>query len=629
MDPRRWAIKLLKSWILAPRRPIHCPEDSGTLKLTLSSDGPCSSQRHSSSRLPYYYCTDRRQPTPRRAQPPRRRRSRKPPSRSCEGLTFSRSGPIRPSSCGQPAQRGQLEWNTGPVADPSRAWQQRRRFVRSSATGIPDYYQHEATLHRTQSEHELSVRSSPRRRRSHARGHRSIPHRTPATGTGTVHLVAFGDSGNGSSSAGAAWRAPSSMPRRSTSRSMSGHRLQPRYLRAVRLVLFFPSIATGFVVIAVFPVNWEPRRYDGSATPYRTLFVLPRDGASAAFPNNAERFYSLDYGPVHFIALDTQAAFLSTARRQEQLAWLGRPAGSAASAPGGSLSFIVLPTVRGLSTDPTSRFVRRSARCSSIQRPDCLTGHEHSYERTVPWRESRRSRGRPLPSDTGGAGAAPYPVGRAHLPRSRAPSTLPADGPLADRRHARGCGTNGAVFDRFTLDLAQQQSDASPPQVSIVSPEAGAVLSGTATIEVSAADDARVEKVDLWVDGRSGRSTSPSRNVHRRHDRWPTARTRSRRAPSTSTAGGRPSRAVTVSNGASDATSFSTRRKPRCGPAPGGSHRYDRCGRTPSRTSRGRRGHNRSAARQPGALRRARGECHAGYELSAVAPAQGCRQLRL
>jgi hypothetical protein len=46
----------------------------------------------------------------------------------------------------------------------------------------------------------------------------------------------------------------------------------------------------------------------GSATPWRQLFVLPRDGASPAFPNNAERFYSFDYGPVHFVVLDTESA---------------------------------------------------------------------------------------------------------------------------------------------------------------------------------------------------------------------------------------------------------------------------------------------------------------------------------
>ena len=62
-------------------------------------------------------------------------------------------------------------------------------------------------------------------------------------------------------------------------------------------------------------------------------------------------------------------------------------------------------------------------------------------------------------------------------------------------------GTDGATFDRFTLNLAQQQGDTAAPQVSIVSPSAGAVVSGTEAIQVTADDDARVEKVDLWIDG--------------------------------------------------------------------------------------------------------------------------------
>jgi hypothetical protein len=57
------------------------------------------------------------------------------------------------------------------------------------------------------------------------------------------------------------------------------------------------------------------------------------------------------------------------------------------------------------------------------------------------------------------------------------------------------------VFDRFVLNLALQEGDAAVPQVAIASPSSGAVLSGVETIEVTASDDSRVEKVDLWVDG--------------------------------------------------------------------------------------------------------------------------------
>jgi hypothetical protein len=132
-----------------------------------------------------------------------------------------------------------------------------------------------------------------------------------------------------------------------------------------------------------------------------------------------------------------------------------------------------------------------------------LSGHEHSFERTVPWRESTdTSRQAVTYAVTGGGGAALYPIGQsAFTAFSRAVAHYlrlvisPTDATL------EAIGTNGAVMDRFTLNLAEQLSDASPPQVSIISPAAGAVVSGSETIEIAAADDTRVVKVDLWVDG--------------------------------------------------------------------------------------------------------------------------------
>jgi hypothetical protein len=59
----------------------------------------------------------------------------------------------------------------------------------------------------------------------------------------------------------------------------------------------------------------------------------------------------------------------------------------------------------------------------------------------------------------------------------------------------------GTVLDRYLLNPAQQKSDTAAPQVSIASPAAGATLSGNATVSVTADDDVRVEKVDLWIDG--------------------------------------------------------------------------------------------------------------------------------
>ena len=128
---------------------------------------------------------------------------------------------------------------------------------------------------------------------------------------------------------------------------------------------FFPFYRNWLRRKAMFPAIGNHDDMTNSATPYRTLFVLPRDGATAAYPNNAERFYSFDYGPAHFIALDTQAAFLSAARRQEQLAWLTADLQSAQDRPWRIAFFTARPTVPEQSTARTSRFGRRSAHSSN------------------------------------------------------------------------------------------------------------------------------------------------------------------------------------------------------------------------------------------------------------------------
>jgi acid phosphatase type 7 len=132
-----------------------------------------------------------------------------------------------------------------------------------------------------------------------------------------------------------------------------------------------------------------------------------------------------------------------------------------------------------------------------------ITGHEHSYERSVPWRESPdRTKQAVTYIVTGGAGARLYPV-----------RTSPWTARSVSKYHyirvnVSGCvlyheavGADGVMFDRFTLDRCRQASDGGSPTVRIMSPGGGATVSGTVSVSVSATDDTRVEKVDLFVDG--------------------------------------------------------------------------------------------------------------------------------
>ena len=392
-----------------------------------------------------------------------------------------------------------VEYRTG-----SGAWRSATgtsTFRAASATGIPDYYQHEVTLTGlspgTIYQYDLRVAGADA-----TPGIVDQFRSAPATGTGTIRLVAFGDSGNGSSAQG-------QIAARLDGETFdfAVHTGDIAYSNGTYAdfdARFFPYYRNWLRRSAVFPSIGNHDDRTASATPYRTLFVLPRDGASAAYPNNAERFYSVDYGPVHLIALDTEAAFLSSARRQEQIDWLVSDLQASQQQPWRIAFFHRPPYSSG--TEHGSDLAIRQAFGPLFEQYNVqvvLNGHEHSYERSVPWRESTNTNWQAVTyAVTGAAGAALHPTGRsAWTAFSRAAfhylrlTISPTDATL------EAVGTNGAVLDRFTLNLAQQEADASAPQVSIVSPAAGAVVSGTETIHAAADDDTRVEKVDLWVDG--------------------------------------------------------------------------------------------------------------------------------
>jgi hypothetical protein len=374
-------------------------------------------------------------------------------------------------------------------------------FRSSSATGIPSYYQHEALLNGltpgTTYQYDLRLGAA-----DPTPGVVDSFRTAPPDGSGTVRLVTFGDSGNGSTAQSqiAALIAADTF-------DFAVHNGDVAYSQGTYAQFesfFFPYYGAWLRQKAIFPSIGNHDDMTASATPYRTFFVLPRDGASAAYPNNAERFYSVDYGPVHLVVLDTEAAFLNTSRRAEQIAWLTADLQASQAAPWRIAVFHRPPYSSG--AEHGSELAVRAAFGPLFEQYNVqlvINGHEHSYERTVPWRESTNTARQAVTYViTGGAGAGLYPIGRsAWTAFSRSSHNYvratisPADIVL------EAIGPTGAVFDRFTLDRALQASDASAPTVSIVPPASGAVLTGTETVEVNADDDARVEKVDLWIDG--------------------------------------------------------------------------------------------------------------------------------
>ena len=363
---------------------------------------------------------------------------------------------------------------------------------------------------------------------------------------------------------------------------------------------------------AIFPTIGNHDDMTSSATPYRTLFVLPRDGArprSRTTPN-----VSTASTTARCISSRSTPKPLSCHRRAGKSRSPGLPQISRRRrvSRGGSCSFTGRRTASG--TEHGSDLAIRQAFGPLFEQYNVqfvLNGHEHSFERSVPWRESTNTARQAVTYIvTGGGGAVGYPVGRSPwtafaraVPHYVRMTISPTDATL------EAVGANGAVLDRFTLNPSQQKSDTVAPQVSIVSPGSGATLSGNANVTVSADDDVRVEKVDLWLDGqlRAIDLTEPY-CVHDQHDdthRW-NAFDRSARLRHRRQARVRGAQREGVERAAGGRHRALRRRGTRARRIVARRHRQHRRRWSPPRTSRGRRRNHRPATRQPAALRRAR-----------------------
>jgi 3',5'-cyclic AMP phosphodiesterase CpdA len=168
------------------------------------------------------------------------------------------------------------------------------------------------------------------------------------------------------------------------------------------------------VLFSQTPVFPTPGNHDyrtERARPYLTNFFLPEN---AALPEDRERYYSFDWGAVHFVAVDTEAPLReSPGKTENMLTWLDndlaattrpwivvyfhRPAYSTSLLRGGDLM------VRNRITPILEKH----------KVPIVFAGHNHVYERFHPIRE-----GKPVPLTqggvvyvtTGGGGAPSYIV---------------------------------------------------------------------------------------------------------------------------------------------------------------------------------------------------------------------------
>lgn len=368
------------------------------------------------------------------------------------------------------------------------------------------YYQHEATVTgldpATSYPYELRVRGATAASGDSFRT-------APSTGTGALRFIAFGDSGIGST-------AQRSLATRmnadtfelalhtgdivygtsSTSGDATYRTYQSWFFDIYRDWLerrpFFPSMG-----------NHDGRQSNNYGQAYLDLFVLPESAGASTYPDHAERYYSFDYGPVHFVALDTERAFEAGARRQAQVNWLTADLSSTAQ-PWKIVYMHRSPYSAG--GEHGSDLVVRQTFGPIFEQHGvqlAVSSHEHVYERTAPWRESTStSRQAVTYIVTGGGGARLYPASMAawtaHSRSEYQYLRVAVNGCVLT---TEGVKTSGDTFDPFTLDRCAQASDVAPPTVRVTAPANGSTVSGTVTINVAAADDVQVVKVDVWIDG--------------------------------------------------------------------------------------------------------------------------------
>jgi hypothetical protein len=136
---------------------------------------------------------------------------------------------------------------------------------------------------------------------------------------------------------------------------------------------FFDTYANVLEVVPVFPASGNhDYRVDDAAT-FRQVFALPENGG----PAGVERWFSFDWGDVHFVALDTERV------GSEQSAWLD--ADLASNALPWTVVYMHKPPyssgAHGSSLDVRDAFSPIFER-HGVQL--VLSGHDHDYERTRP-----------------------------------------------------------------------------------------------------------------------------------------------------------------------------------------------------------------------------------------------------
>ena len=195
--------------------------------------------------------------------------------------------------------------------------------------------------------------------------------------------------------------------------------------------------------------------YEQDAFPYRTLFAPPVEGVPV---EGHRRYYSFDWGSVHFAVLDTNTPLEQAIEgRGRMLSWLDRDLRTTEQ----PLRVVLLhhtpfPTSAEKVDDPVSAMVRLHV-TPLLERAAVhlvLGGHEHLYQRTMPRRDGVFSTAEPgtVYVTSAGAGSQHYEPGSSSF-ALKAFSALHALrlGARDQNLRIEAFGVGGAVLDSVEL----------------------------------------------------------------------------------------------------------------------------------------------------------------------------------
>ena len=199
--------------------------------------------------------------------------------------------------------------------------------------------------------------------------------------------------------------------------------------------------------------NHDSRASNNDGQHYIDMFDLPGN----------ERYYSFDWGQIHFVVLDTEYSFQDTARRPAQLAWLENDLAST-DRPWKVAVFHRSPYSSG--GEHGSDLTVRSAFGPIFERYGVqlsISAHEHIYERTRP--QQTTSTGQPVVYLVAGGGGGPlYPAGTSSFTAYAASRYHYVRGTASEcTLRIDAVGTDGVAFDTATLDRCSAPPPPPPP----------------------------------------------------------------------------------------------------------------------------------------------------------------------